>query len=117
MNPLVTLLMDAGLLQFGSFIEQGKETPFRANFEMMPSYPDVLSQVANELARLIPRGAEDDAVTPENTIDHLLCTWDSLPLGVALSLRTNVPLVYSRGSSAEPVHDLVGAYDIGHPAV
>jgi hypothetical protein len=117
MNPLVTLLMDAGLLQFGSFIVNGEDRPFRANLEMLPSYPDVLSQATEELALLMPGSVGDNSAPDEPHVDHLLCTWNSLPLAVTLSLRTGVPLVYSRGSSAEPVHDLVGAYDIGHPAV
>ena len=40
-----------------------------------------------------------------------------MPFGVALSLRTGIPLVYSRGAGEAPVFDLVGAYDIGHPAL
>jgi hypothetical protein len=40
-----------------------------------------------------------------------------VPLGVALALKTGIPLVYSKGGEREPVHDLIGAYDIGHPAV
>lgn len=49
--------------------------------------------------------------------DRLLCPFDAVPLGAALSLRTGVPLVYSRGSGDQPVNDLIGAYDIGHPAL
>jgi hypothetical protein len=49
--------------------------------------------------------------------DHILCTLDVVPFGVGLSLETNIPLVYSRGLQGSPVHALVGAYDIGHPAV
>jgi hypothetical protein len=29
----------------------------------------------------------------------------------------SVPLVYSRGSGDQPISDLIGAYDIGHPAL
>jgi len=50
-------------------------------------------------------------------VNRLLCTAASLPFGVALSLRSGVPLVYSRGSADAPVYDLVGAYDIGHPVL
>jgi hypothetical protein len=49
--------------------------------------------------------------------NRLLCTSDALPFGVGLSIETDIPLVYSRGSNDVAVHDLVGAYDIGHPVV
>jgi hypothetical protein len=40
-----------------------------------------------------------------------------MSIGVLLSISTHIPLVYSRGRGEVPVHDLVGAYDVGHPAV
>jgi hypothetical protein len=50
-------------------------------------------------------------------MSRLVTTVDSLPFGVGLSLETGIPLVYSRGSGEAPSHDLVGAYDIGHPTL
>jgi hypothetical protein len=75
--------------------------------EFLPAYPDVLQCVV-DLAR---------PLLNEDSVSRLLCTADALPLGVALSVQTQIPLVYSRGSASPPVHDLVGAYDSGHPAV
>jgi hypothetical protein len=49
-------------------------------------------------------------------IERLLCISQAVPLGVALSIRTGIPLVYSQGSNQPGVFDLVGAYDVGHPA-
>ncbi len=94
--------MDAGLLQFGWF-DAG--APFKLHLDMLPAYPDVLKAVATTAKPF----AQD--------MSRLVCLADALPLGVALSLETNIPLVYSRGSESEAVHDLVGAYDIGHPAL
>src|SRR5262249_12762411 len=45
----------------------------------------------------------------------LLSTADSIPFGVAVSLQTGIPLVYSQGTHQPPIHDLVGAYDLAHP--
>jgi hypothetical protein len=74
---------------------------------MLASYPAALEAVV-EAAQTAMQGA---------TYNRLACTFDALPFGVALALRTGIPLVYSRGSAEQPVSDLVGAYDIGHPAL
>jgi hypothetical protein len=103
-DELEYLLLEAGLLQFGSFCDA---TPFRVNLEMLPAYPDVLHTIVIQSKLLL-----DSA-----HISRLLCASDAIPFGVGLSLEMNIPLVYSRGSTDNPVYDLVGAYDIGHPTV
>lgn len=105
MTSLTTLLVQTGLIQFGSFILAGQERPVLFSLDMLPSYPDVLRAVTDALAPFVAG------------VDHLVCTPEAIPVAVALSLHTGVPLVYSRGRGEEPVNDLVGAYDIGHPAV
>lgn len=104
-KSLTTLLVETGLIQFGSFIVDGEDRPVLFSLDMLSSYPDVLRRVTEALAPAIGR------------VDHLVCTPEAVPLGVALSLQTSVPLVYSRGRGEEPVNDLVGAYDTGHPAI
>jgi len=95
-------LVRAGLVQFGWYTPNNQ--PYRLHLSMLPSYPGILRQAAAQMAQAV-RGA-----------DRLLAAADSIPLGVAISLRTRIPLVYSQhGSSA--AHAFVGAYDIGHPAV
>lgn len=96
-------LLDTGLIQFGLFGED--ERPIQLNFHLLPSYPDVLAQLADRAAATISEGE----------YDHLVCDRDSLPFGVAVSQRTAIPLVYSTGQPG--VYDLVGAYDVGHPAL
>jgi hypothetical protein len=104
MNSVAMLLAEAGLLQFGSFYVDGVESPVQTYLDMLPSYPDVLRELVQVMAPLVPK------------VDYLLAAADSVPLGVALSLQGDVPLVYSRGTDDPAVFDLVGAYDIGHPA-
>lgn len=104
MDNLITLLMDAGLLQFGWF----EGVPFKLHLDMLPAYPDVLKALAV---------AAKTQTQPIHTLSRLVSTNDALPFGVALSLETGIPLVYSRGSGEGAVNDLVGAYDIGHPAL
>jgi hypothetical protein len=112
-SPLAQLLIDAGLIQFGWF-RRGEETgtfsetcPFSLHLDMLASYPAALAAVV-DAAQTAAQGVE---------FDRLLCPFDAVPFGVALGLRTGVPLVYSRGSGDQPVSDLIGAYDIGHPAL
>lgn len=103
-NPLAKRLIDVGLIQFGWFQHNGATLPFSVNLDMLASYPAILDQAARE--------AQDVAETLGAT--RLLCTADAVPFGVAVSLRTGIPLVYSRGAGEAPVFDLIGAYDIGH---
>lgn len=104
MSDLLQQMMEAGLIQFGSFPRNGVSIPVQFHFDMLASYPDVLEAAATELSRRLP------------SVDRLMCPFDSVPLGVALALKTGIPLVYSQGGTQEAVYDLVGAYDIGHPA-
>lgn len=103
---LVPLFMETGLLQFGRFADGDDAAPFRLNLELLPAYPDVLK----ELVSLV----RDWLLSRQ--VNRLVSTSEAVPFGIALSLETGIPLVYSRGSNLPAVHDLVGAYDIGHPA-
>jgi hypothetical protein len=103
--PLATLLLEAGLLQFGRFQEDGAIKPYRLSLDLLPSYPDVLAYLADLAQPLL------------GEIDHLLSAPDALPFGLSLSLKSRLPLVYARGTQAAAVHELAGAYDIGHPAL
>lgn len=100
-------LIDAGLIQFGWFRQGGETVPVSLHLDMLSSYPDLLELAARE-AQVLAAGVN---------ANRLLCAADSLPFGVAYSLHSGIPLVYSRGSGDAPVYDLVGAYDIGHPAL
>jgi len=100
-------LIQSGLIQFGAFPRQGSIVPFDLSLALIGSYPDLLRDLANNAAERLA-GV---------TVTRLLATSEAIPFGVALSLRLSVPLVYSKGTGTSPVDDLVGAYDIGHPAL
>lgn len=104
---LLAQIMDAGLLQFGLFRRGDHDVPLQTAFDMLASYPALLRDLASEGQRIV--GSEQ--------YDHLLCPHDAIAFGTALSLATDISLVYSRGRGEAPVYDLVGAYDIGHPAL
>lgn len=104
MKTLLTdRLLGAGLIQFGWFEHAETVKPFAFKLDMLASYPDLLLRSAHALIRLIG----------ENPITHLLTPTATIGLGTAIALEMSTPLVYQRIESAV---DLVGAYDIGHPA-
>lgn len=96
---LSDLLLNAGLLQFGRFATNEGWKPYQFHLEMLPSYPDILKQIV------------DISIPLVQPVDHLVCPLSALPFGVGLSQQTNIPLVYGHGET------IVGAYDIGHPAL
>lgn len=100
-------LLDTGILQFGLFAEDGVTSPYRLRLEMLSAYPQLLQNV-------VYRGVQ--SLVEIKPFDRLVSHSDAIPLASALSLQTSVSLVYSRGRGEAPVHDLVGAYDVGHPA-
>lgn len=104
---LAQALLEAGLLQFGHFVTPSGSMPYRLRLDMLPSYPALLALVAQ--AALV-------VLRTQAPVEFMLSTPDSTPFAVALSQQAKLPLVYSRGRGEAPVHDLVGAYDVGHPA-
>ncbi len=104
MITLAQQLIECGLIQFGWFERDGATLPVDVHLEMIASFPDILAHLV----------AESRAVVDTAQFDRLLCKADSIPLGVAISLASGVPLVYSRGTSEALTSDLVGAYDGGH---
>lgn len=103
MDTLIEQFWRAGLIQFGRF----EDVPFKIQFELLPSYPDIWSNLLDRLMKL----------ADITQYERLLAPADSLPLGTVLSYSTNIPLVYSKGTVREGVYDLLGAYDVGHPAL
>jgi orotate phosphoribosyltransferase len=88
-------------------MEGQQSSPLRLNFAFLPSYPELLHLLAEAVQRIL-EGLR---------VDRLVCTEDALPLGLAVGLKTNIPVVYAKGSRTSSSFELIGAYDIGHPAV
>ncbi len=103
MDTIIEQFWGAGLIQFGRF----EDVPFKIQLELLPSYPDIWSGL---LDRFIPRAHL-------TRYERLLAPSDSVPFGTMLSYMVNIPLVYSKGTHRDGVHDLLGAYDVGHPAL
>lgn len=100
-------LLETGLLQFGLFQNADTQLPYRLRLDMLPAYPELLQNVAY-------RGVQ--ALVGVKFFDRLVAYPDAIAIASAISLQTSTSLVYSRGKNELPVYDLVGAYDVGHPA-
>jgi orotate phosphoribosyltransferase len=107
MSELIQSLVRVGAIQFGRFESQenpGTFAPIAINFRYIPSYPPILKALAAEITPLV----QIDGIT------HLLAMPATVPLGTAISLTLDLPLVYPVAS--EP-HVIEGAYDANVPTV
>jgi len=105
---LTLALARAGLIQFGQFVQDdGAIWPVALYLRWLPSYPALLGEVAAAFEPLL-----GDA-------DRMLTTVDALPIGVAVSLRSERPLVYPYGDVRDytAAYAIEGAYDVGHPTL
>lgn len=103
-------LAQAGLIQFGRFVQTDDTIwPVAVHLRWLPSYPALLRAVAAALVPLLD-GIEADRV---------LTTADATPIGVALSLASDLPLVYPFGEVRDytAAFAIEGAYDVGHPTL
>lgn len=109
MDNLLYQFHQNGLIQFGRFIAQDQQTtPLQLSFEFLPSYPQLLVDTAQQLVTLCAQNFD--------TFDFLFCAAEGIPLGMAMSLQTHKPLLYSTHRTSH-ARDFIGAYDVGHPAV
>ena len=107
MTDLIPSLIRIGAIQFGQFERHdypGTFDPVSINLRYVPSYPPILKTLAAEVAPLV----QIDGLT------HLLTMPTAVPLGTAISLLREMPLVYPVAS--EP-HIIEGAYDANVPTV
>lgn len=88
MTNLPTHLFDAGCIRFGTFtLKSGLTSPIYIDLRLLVSHPPLLREAAQAMAE-IARGLDFDrfAAIP----------YAGLPIGVALALEMNRPLIYPR---------------------
>ncbi len=85
---LVRRLFEIDAIRFGRFtLKSGISSPFYIDLRVVVSFPDVLARIGRDMAALVRRcGADRVAGIP----------YAGLPLAVAASLASGVPLVYPR---------------------
>ncbi len=102
-SPLASLvhaLADIGAVQFGEFIlTSGKRSPIYIDLRLLASYPDVLRQVAHAYANLIQEKVSPSP--PSATLRLAAIPYAALPIGTAVALELNLPLIYPRKETRE----------------
>jgi hypothetical protein len=103
MDSIPLALFEAGLVLFGWF--ESDQRPFRFEFDYLPAYPELLQALSHQTQSILDFGP---------SVERIVSSPEALPLGLALSLETGLPLVYSR--SRGDTLDLIGAYNTGSTA-
>jgi uridine monophosphate synthetase len=85
---LPSLLFDSGCIQFGTFtLKSGLTSPIYVDLRLLVSRPSLLRQVARAMAQ----------IARTLTFDRLAAIpYAGLPIGVALALEMDRPLIYPR---------------------
>ena len=81
-------LVDANVMQFGEFIlASGINSPIYVNLRVLPSYPDSMILISDELSKVVKK-IKPDVVAGAETA--------GIPLSTAISLKTKIPMIYVR---------------------
>ena len=88
MDKLYSKLFDCGCIKFGEFkLKSGIMSPVYVDFRTLVSYPEVLKSVAEAMLGVM-KGLTFDRIAG--------IPYAGLPLGVAVSLAGNIPMIYPR---------------------
>ena len=81
-------LVDANVVKFGEFtLASGIKSPIYVNLRVLPSYPDSMLTIADELSKAIKKIKPDIVAGAETA---------GIPLSTAISLKTKIPMIYVR---------------------
>lgn len=87
-EKIAKALVDANVVKFGEFtLVSGMKTPIYVNLRVLPSYPESMDIVAEELTKLVKKLKADIVAGAETA---------GIPLSTAISLKTKIPMVYVR---------------------
>lgn len=81
-------LADANVIRFGEFtLASGMKSPIYVNLRVLPSYPESMETVSDELSKLVKKLKPDIVAGAETA---------GIPLSTAISLKTGIPMIYVR---------------------
>ncbi len=109
-KQLSNALFDNGCVQFGEFtLKSGLISPIYVDLRLLVSHPPLLQEVAKAMAEIARELAFDRiAAIP----------YAGLPIGVALALELNRPLIYPRKVKAHGTRRAIeGTFDPGETAL
>lgn len=95
-SKLIIALQEIGCVKFGQFkLKSGLMSPIYIDLRLLVTHPQVLKQAAQAMAGLI--NMELRTRNSELAFDRLAAIpYAGLPIGVAVALETNKPLIYPR---------------------
>ncbi len=111
MPPLAARLLSLGCVRFGDFtLKSGQKSPIYIDLRRLVASPETLALAAEAYAALL-RGLEFDLLAA--------LPYAALPIGTAVSLRGNWPLIYPRKEAKSYGTKAVieGVYEAGQRAV
>jgi len=87
-EKIAKALTDARVVKFGEFtLVSGMKTPIYVDLRILPSYPQSMLTVTEELVKVIKK-LKPDVIAGAETA--------GIPLATAISLKTKIPMIYVR---------------------
>ena len=87
-EKIAKALSDANVIKFGEFtLASGIVSPIYVDLRVLPSYPEVMQIVTEELVKVVKK-LKPEVVAGAETA--------GIPLAMAISLKTKIPMVYVR---------------------
>jgi uridine monophosphate synthetase len=87
-EKIAKALADANVVKFGEFtLASGLVSPIYVDLRILPSYPDSMAAVTEELVKVVKK-LKPDVVAGAETA--------GIPLSTAISLKTKIPMIYVR---------------------
>ena len=81
-------LADANVVKFGEFaLASGITSPIYVDLRVLPSYPDSMAFVTDEMAKVVKKMKPDVVAGAETA---------GIPLSTAISLKIKIPMIYVR---------------------
>lgn len=111
LEKIAVSLFDIGAIQFGKYkLEGGQTARHYFDFRRLVSYPDILRLVTAGYRTILDKLTFDLIAAPPLT---------ALPIGTALSLDTNIPMIYPRKTANRygTGKSIDGAWEVGQTAV
>ena len=87
-EKIAKALVDANVVKFGEFtLTSGNISPIYVDLRVIPSYPDSMATVTEELVNVVKK-LKPDVVAGAETA--------GIPLATAISIKTKIPMIYVR---------------------